>query len=103
MITGRRSAPRSASSTPSCQSGRLIASFGSPVRGSTTPGLPITNALSRLISTPALRHARSTAPRTSSTGLAAPFGLTLTSATTRPVTSATPALTRSSSTYRPAT
>ena len=51
-----------------------------------------------LISTPAVRQACSTAPRTSSTGLAAPLGLTLTSATTRPVTSATPALTPSSST-----
>ncbi len=51
-----------------------------------------------LISTPAVRQARSTALRTCSTGLAAPLGLTLTSATMRPVTSATPALTPSSST-----
>ena len=44
-----------------------------------------------------------TAPRTSSTGLAAPFGATLTWVTTSPVMSATPALTSSCSTCRPTT
>ena len=93
----------SASSAPSCQAGRFTASLGSPVRGSTTPGLPITSALSRVTSIPALAQACSMVPRTSSTGSSVPFGLPLTSATRRPVTSATAALTRSKSTYRPAT
>ena len=54
-------------------------------------------------STPAETQAAATAPRTSSTGFPVPFGSTVTSVTTRPVTSATPALTSSCSTCSPAT
>jgi len=103
ITTGRCRTLLSASSAPSCQAGRFTASLGSPVRGSTTPGLPMTSALSLETCTPALAQARSTAPRTSSTGSPAPLGSTPTSATRRPVTSATAALTRSDSMYRPAT
>src|SRR6266849_3977258 len=46
ITTGLCQAFLSASSAPSCQAGRFTASLGSPVRGSTTPGLPITSALS---------------------------------------------------------
>ena len=63
----------------------------------------MTRAFSRDISTPAERQAAATAPRTSSTGLAAPLGSTLTWVTTSPVISATPALTSSCSTCSPAT
>ena len=44
ITTGVCSTSRSASSTPSCQVGRFTASRGAPVRGSSTPGLPITTA-----------------------------------------------------------
>ena len=103
MVTGWCSSLRSASSTPSCQAGRLTARRGSPVLGSSTPGVPMTRAFSRDISTPAERHAVATAFRTSSTGLPAPLGSTLIWVTTWPVMSATPALTSSWSTCSPAT
>lgn len=103
IVTGWPRSVRSASSTPSCQAGRLTASHGSPVRGSSTPGVPMTSALSWDIATPAALHAVATAPRTSSTGLLVPFGSTLTWVTTWPVMSATPALTSSCSTCSPAT
>jgi len=96
-------APRSPASTPACHAGRLIASCGSPVTGSTTPGVPITNALSMLIATPARRQARSTAERTSSTGSPSPLVSSCACAITRPVTSATAVFTSPCSMYSAAT
>ena len=82
MVTGQPSSLRSAPSTPSCQAARLTASRGSPVRGSSTPGVPITNARSDSGEIPAEAQAVTIVPRTSSTGFCAPLGFTDTSATT---------------------
>ena len=98
ITTGVCSTSRSASGTPSCQVGRFTAMRGAPVRGSSTPGLPITTADSSEKPIPALWHARPMASRTIPTGSSAPLGSTLMSAIRRPVTSATAALTRSCST-----
>src|SRR6266496_1650875 len=57
IVTGRPRSLRSASSTPSCQAGRLTASRGSPVTGSSTPGVPITTARSTSGDTPAAQGA----------------------------------------------
>ena len=81
ISTGVCSTSLSPSSTPSCQVGRFTASRGAPVRGSSTPGLPITteDRVSELI--PAFAHASPIASRTRPIGSSAPCGSMLTSAT----------------------
>jgi len=55
------------------QIGSLVtASRGSPVRGSSTPGVPITKARNASGEIPAAPQAVTTAPRTSSTGSPVP-------------------------------
>ncbi len=75
----------------------------SPLRGSTTPGVPITTPRSREMLIRAPRQALAMAPCTTETGSSCPSGSTVTSAIVRPWMSATAAESRSGPTSRPAT
>ena len=103
MVTEAPSVWRRLASTPTCQEGRSREKRTSPVRGSTTPLVPITNARSCDRLTRAESHARRTASCTVLTGSRASAGFTVTSTTVLPVMSATPTVRLSGSTSSPAT
>ena len=103
ITTGVCSTSRSASSTPSCQVGRFTASRGAPVLGSRTPGLPITTDGQVLQADPGALAGPPDRFADHPHRVVGAVGIHATSATRCPVTSATAALTKSGSTYSPAT
>ncbi len=103
MVTGRRRSWARAWWLPSCQPGRSKENFTSPLRGSTTPGVPITMPFRRDRATLPERQAFTTALCTSATGSPCPLVETVTSATISPLISAMAVVTDSGPTSRPAT